>query len=268
MFILRKSKDFVEYLQSKTLSSCNSVKTFDFSTLNKYSPFQTKRQIERVGITLFHKKEQRKKIPVSSVVLGSDKSYFVKNHSDSNKKLSETNIIKILDFLIGSIFVTFSIPMGTNCSPLFADLFLYYYVADFIHKLLRKKDKNQAKSFQFTSSYILSQNNSKFGNYVWRIYPIEPEIQDTPDTVTSASYFDLYLELDNEARLKTTFYDKRNDFSFPIVNFPFLYIATSPVLGVVRVAQSSFLCCVLCTNICLFVFFIFKPWRCQFIFDL
>ena len=42
------------------------------------------------------------------------------------------------------------------------------------------------------------------------------------DTVKSASYLDLHLELDNKGPLKTKLYDKRDDFSFPILNFPFL----------------------------------------------
>jgi hypothetical protein len=33
MWILKNSKDLLEYIQSKSLSSCNSTKTFDFSTL-------------------------------------------------------------------------------------------------------------------------------------------------------------------------------------------------------------------------------------------
>ena len=41
------------------------------------------------------------------LVLGRNKSYFVKDHSDSNKKFSESDIIKMLDFLIDNIFVTF-----------------------------------------------------------------------------------------------------------------------------------------------------------------
>ena len=68
-------------------------------------------------------------------------SYFAKHHSDSPKKFSETDIINMLKFLIDNIFVilgghvfqqTVSIPMGTNCAPLPADLFLYSYEADFI----------------------------------------------------------------------------------------------------------------------------------------
>ena len=118
-------------------------------------------------------------------------------------------------------FKTIGIPIGT---PLLADLFLYYYEADFIQELLRRKDKKLAIYFNSTFRYIddvLSLNNSKFGDYVEQIYPIELEIKDTTDTVKSASYLDLHLEIDNEGRLITKLYDKRDDFSFPIVNFPF-----------------------------------------------
>ena len=127
--------------------------------------------------------------------------------------------------------------MGTNCAPLLADWFLYYFEADFMQVLLRKKDKKLAISFNSTFRLIdnvLSLNNSKFGDYVERIYPIELEIKDTTDTVKSASYLDLHLEIDNEGRLKTKLYDKRDDFSFPIVNFQFLSsnIPAAPAYGV------------------------------------
>ena len=92
-------------------------------------------------------------------------------------------------------------------------------------------------SFNSTFRYIddvLSLNNSQFGDYVERIYPIELEIKDTTDRVNSASYLDYHLEIDNEGRLKTKLYDKRDDFSFPIVNFPFQSsnIPAAPAYGV------------------------------------
>ena len=50
----------------------------------------------------------------------------------------------------------------------------------------------------------------------------------------SASYLDLHLEIDNEGRLRTKLYDKRDDFNFPILNFPFICsnIPGAPVYGV------------------------------------
>ena len=45
---------------------------------------------------------------------------------------------------------------------------------------------------------VLSLNNSGFGDFVDRIYPIELEIKDTTDTDRSASYLDLHLEIDSQ----------------------------------------------------------------------
>jgi len=50
----------------------------------------------------------------------------------------------------------------------------------------------------------------------------------------SASYLDLHFEIDNGGILKTKLYDKRDDFTFPIVNFLFISsnIHVSPAYGV------------------------------------
>ena len=121
---------------------------------------------------------------------------------------------------------TVGIPMGTNCAPLLADFFIYSYEAHFIQGLLKKSEKKLARCFfNFTFRYIddvLSLNNSRFGDFVDRIYSIEIEIKDTSDTNRSASYLDLHLEIDSEGRLRTKPYNKKDDFNFPIVNFPFI----------------------------------------------
>jgi hypothetical protein len=41
---------------------------------------------------------------------------------------------------------------------------------------------------------VLSLNSCKFGDFVYRIYPIELEIKNTTYTARSASYLDLYLK--------------------------------------------------------------------------
>ena len=152
----------------------------------------------------------------------------------------------MLEFLIDNIFVMFGgrvfqqtvgIPMCTTCAPLLADLFLYSYEADLIQGLPKKNEKKLARSFNFTFHYIddvLSLNNSRFGDFVDRIYPIELEIKDTIDTDRSASYLYIHLEFDSEGRLRTKLYDKRDDFNFPIVNFPFICsnIPAPPAYGV------------------------------------
>ena len=69
----------------------------------------------------------------------------MKEHSYSNTKYTEEDIIKMLEFRNDNIFMVFAgkvfqqilgIPMGTNCAPLLADIYLYSYEAEFIQSLL------------------------------------------------------------------------------------------------------------------------------------
>ena len=76
MWILKTSKDLLEYIQSKPLSSCNSIKTFDFFTLYTTIPHSKLKNRLRELIQLCFKKR------MANIVLGRDRSYFVKkkNH--------------------------------------------------------------------------------------------------------------------------------------------------------------------------------------------
>jgi hypothetical protein len=139
-------------------------------------------------------------------------------------------------YLVG-VFSTVGIPMGNNCATFLVDLFLYSYEAYFIQGLLKNNEKKVARSFNFMFCYIhdvLSLNNSKLGDSVDLIYPIELWIKDTTDTTRSASCLDLHLTIINEGRLRTKLYHKRDDFNFPIVNFPFICsnIQAAPAYGV------------------------------------
>jgi hypothetical protein len=81
---------------------------------------------------------------------------------------------------------------------------------------------------------VLFINNIQFHAYVDSIYHIELEIKDTTECFTSASYLDMLLKLDTICKLTTQLYDKRGDFNFSIVNFPYLCsnIPISPAYSV------------------------------------
>jgi hypothetical protein len=58
MWILKKSKDLLEYIQSRSLSSCNSIKTFVLSTLYATIPHSKLKETLREFVQLcFIKKE-------------------------------------------------------------------------------------------------------------------------------------------------------------------------------------------------------------------
>ena len=111
------------------------------------------------------------------------------------------------------------------------------YEAEFIQSLLSAGKKRLASQFNFTYRYIddvLSINNPDFENYLGQMYPPELEIKDTTESNTSASYLDLLLSIGRDGQLRTSLYDKRDDFNFHITNFPFLSsnIPSSPAYGV------------------------------------
>ena len=66
------------------------------------------------------------------------------------------------------------------------------------------------------------------------IYPPELEVKETTYTASSASFLDLYLEIDDSGQFSTKIYDKRDDFNFKFINFPNMCsnIPASPVYGV------------------------------------
>ena len=117
--------------------------------------------------------------------------------------------------------------MGTNCTSLLADIFLYSHEAEIIQSLVSTGKKKLASQFNFAYRYIddvLSINNPDFENYLGQMYPAELEIKDTTESNTSASYLDLLLSIGMDGQLRTSLYDKRDDFNFHITNFPFLSI--------------------------------------------
>ena len=67
------------------------------------------------------------------------------------------------------------------------------------------------------------------GNYL-----VKSKIKDTTESNTSACYLDLLLSIGRDGQLRTSLYDKRDDFNFHITNIPFLSsnIPSSPAYGV------------------------------------
>jgi hypothetical protein len=106
-------------------------------------------------------------------------------HNNSTKKLSETDIITMIEFFIDNVFVKFDgrvfqqkivILEDTNCAHLLADL---------IQGLLTKNENNLFRTCNLTFQYIddvLSLYNSKFDDLLDHTYPFALEISNTTDT--------------------------------------------------------------------------------------
>ena len=141
----------------------------------------------------------------------------------------------MLDILVDNILVVFGgkvfqqivgIPMGTNCAPLLAEIYISVLTWSGIHTVFALNRKKIASQFNFIYRYIddiLSINNPDFESYLGQMYTAELEIKDKTESNTSASYLDLLPSIESDGQLRTSLYDKRDDFNFHITNFPFLF---------------------------------------------
>ena len=139
----KNSKDLFETLSSRSQYVCNSIKAFYFSTLyTTITHTLLKSRIKEFIQRCFSKKNGEQRYQYFAIGI---------DHSKANNKYKQDEIIQMLKFLIDNIFILFGgqvfhqtigIQMGTICAPLFADLFLHAYDADFLQGLSRIKIEN------------------------------------------------------------------------------------------------------------------------------
>ena len=87
---------------------------------------------------------------------------------------------------------TVGIPMGTNCAPLVADLFLFCYERDFMKSFSRENQADIIEAFNSTLRYLddlLNIDNIYFDQMVDRIYPTELQLNRANSSDTEAPFF-------------------------------------------------------------------------------
>ena len=90
--------------------------------------------------------------------------------------------------------------------------------------ITKEKQHDMIDAFNSTSRYLndlLNIDNNHFEQMVHRIYPAELQLNKANASDTEAAFLDLNLSIHNDT-VSTKIYDKRDDFDFDIVNFPFL----------------------------------------------
>ena len=108
-------------------------------------------------------------------------------------------------FLLDNIYIRFelyrqivSIPTGTNCIPLVADLFLICYERDFMMSFSADKDAEITEAFNPTSRYLdhmLNIDNTYFYGMVKQIYPSDLPLNKANSSDTEAPFLDLHLTI-------------------------------------------------------------------------
>ena len=88
------------------------------------------------------------------------------------------------------------IPMGTNCAPLLADLFLFCYERGFMFSLSDSYQTDFIEAFNSTSRYLddlLNIDNPYFEQKVGQIYHTEFQLNEANSSDAEAPFFGLEL---------------------------------------------------------------------------
>ena len=167
-------------------------------------------------------------------------AFFTSEDTKRYKLWPCQNVCEALIYILDNIYIKFGtklyrqigIPMGTNYAPLVADFFFFFffffflfcYERDFMTSLSDVKQAEIIEAFKSTSRYLddlLNIDNPYFEGMVNRIYPPELQLNKANTSDTETPFLDLHLSISNGFIL-SKIYDKRDDFDFDIVNFPFL----------------------------------------------
>ena len=197
MWILTNSTSLLSSLDQLDVRTATSVQTFDFSTLYSSIPHDLlKSRISNLVHNAFsvHNAFRKKdgSVRYTYIKVTRAKGYFTHDINDGGDGMyTADNICRMIEYLIDHIFVQFGgrlfrqvigIPMGTNCAPLLADLFLYSYENGFLDNMIRNGLRRLARSFNLCYRYIddlIVFNNKKFLDYLKEIYPSQLTVEKT-----------------------------------------------------------------------------------------
>ena len=245
MWILQNSTNLLSSLSHLEVRRATSIQTFDFSTLYTSIPHDLLKS--RMNIIINNAfKYKNGATRYTHIKVGRNKSYFTNNPLNDDNKYTANDICKMVEFLVDNIYVRFGgqlfrqmvgIPMGTNCAPLLAHLFLYSYEHELLDKLVKEGKRKLARKSNLSYRYIddlISFNNKRFKEFISDIYPKELSVSETTESTSIASYLDLLFIRDKSNNITIKLYDKRDAFGFHIMNFPFMSsnIPSAPAYGV------------------------------------
>lgn len=141
-----------------------------------------------------------------------------------------------ITFLVRSVYLVnggqcwrqcVGIPMGTNCAPPLANLYLYAYESDFIDRLEMTQPK-AARSFHMTFRLIddvLSADNQFLRQYIGKtaeeggIYPRALTLNETSISAEEVNFLGMKIR-SNGSSFRVDVFDKRTEFPFRVLRYP------------------------------------------------
>ena len=218
----------LQCLQKLEKATANSIQTYDFSTLYTNLPLQKiYDSLEQLVIKMF-KNSRHNYILVS---IYNKKAFWSNVPKNGYKTYSLDKVLTALNWILFNTYVSFAgnifkqikgIPMGGNCSPLIADLYLSWIEYCYLSKLL-KSDLSLAKKLSLNCRYIddiVTPNITNFLDIASKIYPKELPLEESSSGHTQDQFLDLNILVGNKCFI-TSIYHKVDLFNFEVISFPF-----------------------------------------------
>ena len=233
-YVIDNNSDVLDFMfENNFISGNKSISTFDFSTLFTSIPHnQLKDNLTKFVNRIFDIKN--KNFVVCNEYLKN--AYFSDRNSvnSSYLKFSKFELLECIYFLIDNAYVkhnnsiyrqVIGIPMGTSCAPHKANIYLHQYEHEHFIKLYEdNKVEELAKLehiFRYQDDLLCLNDHGLFESILSEIYPPEMIINNTNISVRKSNFLDLTVSI-YRGKFYVKLYDKRNDYTFDVINYPFL----------------------------------------------
>jgi hypothetical protein len=161
------------------------------------------------------------------------------HHSSVVHRFTKLELLKAVSWLIENTFIVnggkcrrqrLGIPIGTNCAPNLANLYLYAYESAYIDKLVAASLQEIAAMFHMTFRFIddvFSEDNPHWMSAISSpyeqggIYPAALVLNDTTiDSVRVVHFLGMSIKSEVDGRLCIDVFDKRREFPFTVYRYP------------------------------------------------
>ena len=146
---------------------------------------------------------------------------------------TDLEIIQMIKLLIENSYFTVGnkvfrqkvgIPMGTDCAPYIANLFLFSYEYKYVMNLIKTGNFVEVMKLRHMYRYIdditsINDDGYMSDNY-GKIYPSSLNLKKVNVTPKKADVLDISIKVNDNFTCSTSVFDKRDEFEFDIVCFP------------------------------------------------
>jgi hypothetical protein len=245
-FTVESFEEVTQFLGKwRRVGRCRKMYTGDFSTMYTTIPHADLARAVRAACNeAFAWQAQQQRVPAQEMRLNWTKDGVDwhtskragSTHAHDRHSFDVEGIVVLVEFLVANTYLVngntikrqkLGIPMGTNCAPVLANLYLYVYESEFIDKISAISTAN-ARQFHLTFRFIddlLCLDNPHWASSVEKsaadggVYPSVLKLSDTSVSDNESHFLGLHIRA-VASRFRVSVFDKRQTFPFEVRRYP------------------------------------------------